>query len=92
MVLEVYGSWGEEFRTYFEQMLGIIADAEEGKEEGDEWRAARFADYWQKRISVTLQRGNALAIIHRVRCDKVRAGTAVMGRRPVHFDYDSDAA
>ena len=81
-ILETFGAWGVQARERLERLMRIVQA--EGEQAGDRWAGARFVQRHTQRIGVTLQRGNALALIQRARADSRRVGT---GRgRPVQFD------
>ena len=61
---------------------------EEAREYGEEHAASHFANVWMPRISASIQRGNALAVIHRCRRDRAAMGRSTGGRRP-HYHDDS---
>ena len=59
----------------------MAAEAQEAGEMEDT-AASSFANSWMPRLAVGLQRGNALANIHRCRRDRVAMGRSSGGRRP----------
>ena len=64
--------------------LSLVVQAE-GEQLGDRFAGSRFIQRWQQRIGVTLQRGNAVALIRRSRADHRRASG--QRGRPVAFDH-----
>ena len=84
-ILEVFGTWGEEARGRLESLAKIVQA--EGEQLGDRFAGSRFIQRWQQRIGVTLQRGNAVALIRRSRADmRWRSGRS---GRPIQFDISS---
>ena len=59
--------WGEEARGRLESLAKIVQA--EGEQLGDRFAGSSFIQRWQQRIGVTLQRGNAVALIRRSRAD-----------------------
>ena len=53
---------------------------------GEDKISDSFAAKWLPKIAVSVQRGHALAIIHRARSDRVAAGRATGGKRPHYYD------
>ena len=85
-VVEAVGAWGSEMQEWWQAVLGTLAaEAQEAGEMGDS-AASQFANSWLPRLAVGLQRGNALAIIHRCRRDRVAMGKSSGGRRPRYHD------
>ena len=78
-VVEALGAWGPELEEYWKKILAIME--KEAEEFGEKHIASQFANRWLPRLSVSVQRGNALAIIHRCRRDRVAAGRSTGGRR-----------
>ena len=78
-MVEALGAWGTELEEYWRRILDAVE--EEAEEWGEKHIASQFANRWLPRLSVSVQRGNALAIIHRCRRDRVAAGRSTGGRR-----------
>ena len=73
-------------RTHFWKDLLQQMDVE-AEECGEDKISDSFAAKWLPKIfAVSVQRGNALAIIHRARSDRVAAGRATGGKRPHYYD------
>jgi hypothetical protein len=69
--------------TLIKAVLGsMAAEAQEAGEMEAHTAASSFANSCLPRLAVGLQRGNALAIIHRCRRDRVAMGRSSGGRRP----------
>ena len=77
--MEALGAWGPELEKYWKKILAIME--KEAEEFGEKHIASQFANRWLPRLSVSVQRGNALAIIHRCRRDRVAVGRSTGGRR-----------
>ena len=68
-MLESYGAMGSKARSLFEEAIRIM----ENKLNDDDprtWTATTFATMWMQRMSVSLQRGNAQAILYRAARDR----------------------
>jgi len=83
-VVEVMGGWGKELHMFWKDLL--LQMDEEAEACGEDKISDSFAAKWLPRIAVSVQRGNALAIIHRARSDRAAAGRATGGKRPHYYD------
>ena len=79
-MVEVLGGWGKELQDFWKELLQQL-DVE-AKECGEDKISDTFAAKWLPKIAVSIQRGNALAIIHRARSGRATAGRASGGKRP----------
>ena len=82
-IVETFGALGPEARARFQRLVGIVQ--REGEQAGDRYAGARFAQRWLQRLSICLQRGNAVTLIRRSRADHRRASG--QRGRPVAFDH-----
>jgi hypothetical protein len=68
-VFETYGAMGSKARSLFKGAIRIM----ENKLNDDDprtWTATTFSTMWMQRMSVSLQRGNAQAILYRAARDR----------------------
>ena len=68
-VMETYGAMGRKAKAFFKEAIRIM----ENKLNDDEprtWTATSFATSWMQKLSVSLQRGNAQAILYRAARDR----------------------
>ena len=68
-VLETFGAMGSKARSFFKEAVRIM----ENRLNDDDprtWTATTFATMWMQRMSVSLQRGNAQAILYRAARDR----------------------
>ena len=81
-VVEVrMGGWGKELQDFWKDLLQQMGV--EAEECGEDKISDTFAAKWLPKTAISVQRGNALAIIHhRARSDRVAAGRATGGKRP----------
>jgi hypothetical protein len=73
-VFETFGSCGAQFEEWFRSQVAWMSERVGDRDALGGFTAATFSSWWQQRISVALQLGNARCIIERARRDQPQGG------------------
>jgi hypothetical protein len=73
-VFETFGSCGAQFEAWFSSQVDWMSERVGDRDALGGFTAATFSSWWQQRISVALQLGNARCIIERARRDQPQGG------------------